>query len=240
MGANGDSGMTVEIICGDAREALARFPDRHFHCCVTSPLDEARTLRARIVQRPDFSEQALSLSDDRRSLLALGWRSTQASDLRVLAYAESEGDVGLPCLDTQVRAEGRDDFGCNEVGPLPAVEGASVSSGRALEVAAAAERRLEQIDGLRADLLDSDHLLILRVPVLAENAGRVGGALDTDVTIAINDSRKVGEQQLIHICSIPPSGGEVFNGPGVVTAAYLEREGRGSTPPGPPVPCERG
>ena len=29
--------MTVEIICGDAREALARFPDGHFHACVTSP-----------------------------------------------------------------------------------------------------------------------------------------------------------------------------------------------------------
>ena len=200
------------ILQGDTRDVLRGLPERSVHCVVTSPLDEARTLRARIVQRPDFSEQALSLSDDRRSLLALGWRSTQASDLRVLAYAESEGDVGLPCLDTQVRAEGRDDFGCNEVGPLPAVEGASVSSGRALEVAVAAERRLEQIDGLRADLLDSDHLLILRVPVLAENAGRVGGALDTDVTIAINDSRKVGEQQLIHICSIPPSGGDVKGG----------------------------
>ena len=200
------------ILQGDTRDVLRGLPERSVHCVVTSPLDEARTLRARIVQRPDFSEQALSLSDDRRSLLALGWRSTQASDLRVLAYAESEGDVGLPCLDTQVRAEGRDDFGCNEVGPLPAVEGASVSSGRALEVAVAAERRLEQIDGLRADLLDSDHLLILRVPVLAENAGRVGGALDTDVTIAINDSRKVGKQQLIHICSIPPSGGDVKGG----------------------------
>ncbi len=29
--------MTVEIICADSREALARFPDGHFHCCVTSP-----------------------------------------------------------------------------------------------------------------------------------------------------------------------------------------------------------
>ena len=29
--------MTVEIISGDAREALARFPDGHFHCCMREP-----------------------------------------------------------------------------------------------------------------------------------------------------------------------------------------------------------
>ena len=29
--------MTVEIICADVRDGLARFPDGHFHCCVTSP-----------------------------------------------------------------------------------------------------------------------------------------------------------------------------------------------------------
>jgi len=29
--------MTVEIICADARQALARFPDGHFHCCISSP-----------------------------------------------------------------------------------------------------------------------------------------------------------------------------------------------------------
>ena len=29
--------MSVDIICADVREALARFPDGHFHCCVTSP-----------------------------------------------------------------------------------------------------------------------------------------------------------------------------------------------------------
>jgi DNA modification methylase len=29
--------VTVDIICADARDGLARFPDGHFHCCVTSP-----------------------------------------------------------------------------------------------------------------------------------------------------------------------------------------------------------
>jgi len=71
------------------------------------------------------------------------------------------------------------------------------------------DARSVRVDGRDRNLTGYQFALLV---AFAENAGRVSRTLDGDVTIAVDDPREVGEQQLIHICSILPSGGDVKGG----------------------------
>lgn len=191
----------MTLLTGDVREVLATLPAESVQTCVTSPPShKARGLRASIIQCFDRVKQAFSFSDALRRLLPFERRSSESCSRTVLAGAEGQGNVCLAGLDSEMGAQRGDCISCNKVGAFPTMQKPAVSRIGLLCSTRPAKRLFQEGDSFGLNLLDTNALLILRVPVFTQNALAIRRPLDADIPIRVDNAREISQDHLVHTC----------------------------------------
>lgn len=177
-------------------------------------LDEAGRCRTPVVERLNLVEPSLPLSDTFGRLLALGWRSPEPGRRAVFVIPQRKRNVGLAMLDAEIRPKRSNGSSSNTVRSLPDMQGLTVTCRWLLSPAIASERLLKQLYGFGLNLLDTDALLILRMPRGVYCALAVGRPLDGDIPVRVNDAREISQQRSIHAYKYTPAAAATEGGDG--------------------------
>lgn len=116
----------------------------------------------------------------------------------VLDGSQGKAVVGLAVLDAEERAYGEQEGAGLQVGHLPTLERLALLGRGFGNEAVSTERRVEQVHGLRFNLLDADTLRVGRLGAVSNDAHRVRVSLDADRSVGVDDSSAVGTGGLVH------------------------------------------
>lgn len=197
------------ILVGDVLEMLATLPDESVNCVVTSP----PYLHANFIQYGDPLFEHLHASGDfRRSRLAANMPTTCARPCRpalLFQIAEFKARFSLGAFDAQIREKCSKAVGGLQIRYLPDVQRASTLSAWVIYPKAPAKRVPEHCHGFRCYLLHADSLAEYRRTSVSAHAHSVRAPLYSNRSVSVNDASEVGKCQLIHLSSVPRSGGRV-------------------------------